>query len=129
MNKELYKQLLDVLEKRIASGSLDETLETDFRKIADGVIQIMKEESTTNKFEQLVQDLVDGSLGFTHIQIAIRESIRRRKDIPEGAKDVLCGKGEASSGLIFKIFALIRQTIGGMELVHRRARDTDDVEM
>lgn len=72
-----------------------------------------------NKFDQLVEDLVSGDLGLTNIQIAIRTSIRRRKDIPEGVKDLLCGK-QRNTGLIYKMFVPIQNVIGAMELAYRR---------
>ena len=73
-----------------------------------------------NKFDQLVDDLTTGALGLTHVQIAIRESVRRRKDLPEGIKDILAGKGESNAGLIYKHFSVIKETIGAMELAYRR---------
>jgi hypothetical protein len=73
-----------------------------------------------NRFDQLVQDLDEGKLNLTHIQIAVRTHIRNSEDIPEAAKDVLCGRHEAYSGIIFKVFKIIREIIGSMELVYNR---------
>ena len=76
-----------------------------------------------NKFDTLVEDLVSGRLGFTHIQIAMRASIRQRKDLPDGIKDLLAGRDATYSGLIFKQFKVIQETIGAMELAYRRGTD------
>lgn len=76
-----------------------------------------------NKFDQLVEDLASGELGLTHIQIAIRTSVRRRKDLPEGIKDLLAGKGDSSAGLIYHMFRPIQDMIGAMELAYRRGKD------
>jgi len=76
----------------------------------------------TNKFDQLVEDLVSGELGLTHVQIAIRTSVRRRKEIPEGIKDLLCGRGESHAGLIYHMFRPIQDVIGAMELAYRRGK-------
>jgi hypothetical protein len=78
-----------------------------------------------NKFDQLVKDLADGSLTFLHVQIAMRASVRDRKDLPEGIKDLLCGKGESNAGLIYRTFRLINETIGALELAYRRGEDGD----
>lgn len=78
----------------------------------------------TNKFDQLVEDLVSGELGLTHVQMAIRESVRRRKDIPDGIKDILAGK-EGNAGLIYRQFSLISNMIGAMELAFRRGEQPE----
>ena len=51
---------------------------------------------------------------------AYRDSIRRRKDIPDAVKDLLCGTGENNSGLIMRQWGLIQQTNGNIELAYRR---------
>ena len=79
----------------------------------------------TNKFDQLVEDLVNGDLGLTHIQMAIRTSIRQRKDIPEGVKDLLCGSSAHDSGLIYSMFKPIKEAIGTVELAYRRGSQGD----
>jgi hypothetical protein len=70
--------------------------------------------------------LETGDLGLTHIQIAIRTSIRNRKDIPDGIKDILCGKGESSAGFIFKTFNIMREMIGSLELAYLRGKQEGD---
>lgn len=52
----------------------------------------------TNKFDKLVDDLLEGRLTLTHIQIAYRTYLRRSKHIPIGTKNILCGDGD--SGLV-----------------------------
>lgn len=71
----------------------------------------------TNKFDQLVNDLLDGSLTLTLIQIAVRTYIRRRKNFPIEAKGLLAGEAEGDSGLIGLHFRVITQTIGSLSLV------------
>jgi len=73
-----------------------------------------------DKFTQLVEDLKSGKLTFLHIQNAIRVSVRESKNIPDEVKDLLCGKGDAYSGLIFHMFKPIGQAIGTVELAYRR---------
>ncbi len=80
-----------------------------------------------NRFEQLVDDLTTGKLTLTHVQIAIRASIRRRDDIPEGIKDLLSGKGDSYSGLIYKMFKPMQEVIGTVELAYRRGAQKEDV--
>lgn len=82
-----------------------------------------------DKFSQLVEDLVNGDLGLTHIQMAIRASIRQRKDLPDGIKDLLAGSGEANAGTVYRVFKLIEEVIGSMELAYRRGSQKDDIEM
>ena len=77
-----------------------------------------------DKFSQLVEDLVKGDLSLTHVQIAIRTSVRQRKDIPEGIKDLLCGRGKHYSGLIYTMFKPINEVIGSIELAYRRGSQT-----
>lgn len=79
-----------------------------------------------NKFDQLVEDLVNGDLGLTHVQIAIRTSVRRRKDIPDGVKNLLCGEGEHYSGLIYTMFKPIQEAIGTVELAYRRGKQEEE---
>jgi hypothetical protein len=73
-----------------------------------------------NKFDQLVQDLLDGSLSLNQIQMAIRASVRQNPEVPEEIKDLLCGRGEAFSGLIYKIFKVVQEAIGAVELAFHR---------
>jgi hypothetical protein len=76
-----------------------------------------------NKFDQLVQDLLDGKLSLNQMQMAIRAFVRQRDDLPEGIKDLLCGRGEASAGLIYKMYKPIQEAIGSMEMAYRRGKD------
>ena len=76
-----------------------------------------------DKFSQLVEDLKTGALTYTHVQGALRASIRGSEDIPEGVKDLLCGRGPRYSGLIYGIFKLIPEVIGTVELAYRRGSD------
>lgn len=76
-----------------------------------------------DRFSQLVDDLTTGKLTLTQVQIAIRASIRDRKDIPDEVKDLLAGKGPESPGLIYSMFRPIQQAIGCVELAYRRGTD------
>lgn len=51
---------------------------------------------------------------------AYRESIRRRKDLPEAIKGLLCGTGVGDAGLIMRQWTVMQQTIGNLELAYRR---------
>ena len=75
-----------------------------------------------NKFDQLVEDLVSNKITHTQLQIAYRESIRRSKHVPEEAKSILCGDSSANAGLIYKMFSIINEIMGGFELAIRRAK-------
>jgi hypothetical protein len=76
-----------------------------------------------NKFDQLVEDLLEGRLTLNQMQMAIRAFIRQRDDLPDGVKDLLAGRGEAFSGLIYKMFKPIQEVIGSMEMAYRRGKD------
>ena len=70
-----------------------------------------------NEFDMLVENLCFGEFTITHLELAYREYMRRRKDIPEGALNLLVGKGH--TGLIQ--FALnIREISGNIELAYHR---------
>ncbi len=73
-----------------------------------------------NKFDQLVEDLKTGALSLTHIQIAIRAWVRERDDLPDEIKDLLAGRGESFSGIIYKQMRLVREIIGTVELAFNR---------
>jgi hypothetical protein len=73
-----------------------------------------------NRFDQLVQDLKDGKLNMTHIQIAYRAYLREGKDVPDEIKDLLGGRSEAMSGVIYSIFKLVREVEGTVELAYNR---------
>lgn len=80
-----------------------------------------------NKFDQLVQDLLENKLTLNHIQIAIRTYIRQRDSIPDPIKNLLCGY-EGESGLIGQHFSLIQELIGSMELAYRRGVQVGEEE-
>lgn len=77
-----------------------------------------------NKFDQLLNDLDSGELSTTHIQIALRSHFKNRKDIPDGVKSLICGTSD-TSGLIFRFFKLMDNTIGSIELAYRRGEQVD----
>jgi len=76
-----------------------------------------------DKFTQLVEDLNTGKLSLTQIHIAIRAHVRDRDDLPEGIKDLLCGKGPEYAGLIYKMFKPIQEIVGAMWMAYDRGRD------
>lgn len=81
-----------------------------------------------NKFDQLVEDIVNGELTISHIEMAYRESIRRKTTMSEGVKNLLVGKEGA--GLV-KFASHIGEIVGNMELSYLRGRqggiDGDDL--
>lgn len=83
-----------------------------------------------DRFSQLVEDLTTGKLTLTQVQIAIRASIRDRKDVPDEVKDLLCGGGSGlgghSAGIIYRMFNNIQEVIGTVELAYRRGTDKDE---
>lgn len=76
-----------------------------------------------DKFTQLVDDMVSGEIGFNLLQMAIRQYVRKSKEIPEEVKDLLAGRSEYDAGLIYKMFMPISHAIGNMELAYRRGTD------
>ena len=82
-------------------------------------------EKHMDKFSQLVEDLVSGELTLTHVQIAVRTSIRQRKDLPDGIKDLLAGSSVSNSGVLYRMFKSIQEVIGNMELAYRRGSQKD----
>lgn len=73
-----------------------------------------------NPFTQLVNDLTDGTLGHKHVQIAYRTWIHRRGDIPDAIKDILAGSSDDFSGLLYRQFRCISESVGALELAWRR---------
>ncbi len=71
-------------------------------------------------FTDLVNNLKDGTLGHNHIQMAYRAWIRERAAIPDGIKDILSGRGENESGLLYPLFQVISELTGGVELAWHR---------
>jgi hypothetical protein len=73
-----------------------------------------------NKFDQLLDDLNTGKLTMLHVHIALRTHIKMRKDIPEGARNLLVGKHEGDAGLLGMLYSFIPHVIGSVELAYRR---------
>lgn len=76
-----------------------------------------------NKFDQLVEDLTTNRITHNQLQIAYRESLRQSKHLPVECKSILCGDSATNTGLVYKMFKIINETIGGFELAIRRAKD------
>ncbi|KKM67397.1 hypothetical protein LCGC14_1471540 [marine sediment metagenome] len=72
-----------------------------------------------NTYEELVENLVSGKLNLTHLELAYREYYRRRKDIPEGVKNLLVSKGH--TGLL-QFASYVRSICGNVELAYRRGK-------
>lgn len=70
-------------------------------------------------YEDLVNDLLFGTITITTLESAFREYIRRRTDIPEGARDLLAGK--EYSGLI-SFASTVKGIVGSVELAYYRGR-------
>lgn len=71
-----------------------------------------------NEFDRLVTNLESGEISTKIIAMAYAEYIRRRLDIPEGARNQLASI--EFRGLLHPIFALVDPLIGAMELSYRR---------
>jgi hypothetical protein len=72
-----------------------------------------------NKYDQLVADLLSGDLSVRMVGLAIQSYIRRRNEIPEGVKSLVCNVN-SGNGLIGSMFELLQEIIGRMELSYRR---------
>ena len=79
-----------------------------------------KKKQKPDKFTQLVDDFLSGEIGPTVHQIAFRAYIRRSPNIPDDIKGLLAGTSETHAGIVFKIFQLMGEIIGCMELAYRR---------
>ena len=66
-----------------------------------------------NKFDQLVEDLATGSMSWNSVQIALRVA-NDRGHFAKEIKDI-------ENQFIYKSFQLMKETLGSMELVYRRA--------
>ena len=86
-------------------------------------VKLIEFDKKKDKFSQLIEDLDNGVIGMTHIQIAIRTHTKHRIDIPDGIKDLLCGRSERDGGLILGFFRLLNNVIGTTELAYRRGLD------
>ncbi len=78
-----------------------------------------------NVYDELVENLRSGKITFNMLQMAYRESIRRRDDIPEEVKDLLCGAGEGRAGIIQKMMSNVNEVVGNVELAFRRGSHED----
>lgn len=72
-----------------------------------------------NEYERLLRNLETQEFTITHLELAYREYIRRRKDIPEGARNLLCGS-EGSGSLQFA--STIKALVGNVHLAYMRGR-------
>jgi len=73
-----------------------------------------------NKFDQLVDDLVDGKLNMNLVKIALASWVSRRKDLPETVRDMVSGDNPSHIGLIDRAFKIIKDGMGELELAYRR---------
>ena len=72
-------------------------------------------------YEDLVNDLLFGTWTITLLESAFRESIRRRTDIPLGARNLFTGQGEGDNGLI-TFASEIKVKMGTVETAYYRGR-------
>ena len=72
-----------------------------------------------NEFDRLVTNLESGEFSIRILELAYRESIRRRTDIPEGARNLLVDSEGA--GLI-SFASEMGKIVGGVELSYLRGR-------
>lgn len=73
-----------------------------------------------NAFQRLVDDLESGELNLTLIDLAVKTWIERRKDLPEGVRNLLVRNGDQGSGSIRVLFHAMKQIIGCTEIAYRR---------
>lgn len=66
-----------------------------------------------NAFERLTDWLDDGTLSRTHLSIAYRASIRKQKNIPEGARNL-------AEPMLTRLFTHIETLVGSLELAYHR---------
>lgn len=78
------------------------------------------------KIQDLIDDIADGYITLTVIQIALCAGISRWPTLPEKVKDLICGKGENYSGYIRRAFGGIKEAIGCIELAYRRGSSTEE---
>jgi len=77
-----------------------------------------------DKFTQLVIDLKSGDLNTTLIAIALSTYYKEAKHLPEGIRDLIGGTGKGT-GLVHKMFNLLSNTVGALELAYRRGDSPD----
>lgn len=77
----------------------------------------LKRLAKLNEFDRLVENLRFGELSIIHLELAYREYLRRRENIPEGVTNLLVPKEHA--GLI-NFAAEMREIAGNIELAYRR---------
>ena len=70
-------------------------------------------------FSELINNLEKGNLTLRDIQIAYRTYIKKRQDMPEATKDILCGK-EGTGGIIGDMFKIISEIEGAVYLSYMR---------
>ena len=73
--------------------------------------------SDQNEFDHLVEMLDNNTLNLRHLEMAYRHHIKRRKDIPEGVRNLLVQPNGAG---IIQFANHFMQIIGKMELAYRR---------
>ena len=81
-----------------------------------------------NWHEETVKALLEGRLGLANIRAVVLDYVRlSSKTLPE-TKSILCGQGDAQSGLIHQVFQLLTGMIGGIELAVLRSKQADKKE-
>ncbi len=77
-----------------------------------------------NAFDRLVKDLDSGELSIRHLELAYRAHLRKRKDIPEGVRNLLVSDGGSDLILFAKN---IGDIVGNMELAFRRGSSKNNI--
>lgn len=75
-----------------------------------------------DEFNRLVNNLIEKKINLNIIQMAIRTSIRKRKNFPDEIKDLLCGESDQQPGLVCSQFKILIDTIAIVELAYRRGK-------
>lgn len=71
-------------------------------------------------FEDLVRDLQFGTWTITTLEMAYRESINRRTDMPEGAKNLLIGGANVQYKGILRFASVVKGIIHAVDLSYSR---------
>lgn len=78
-----------------------------------------------DKFTQLLNDLKSGDLNINHIAIALSAYYREAGHLPEGIRNLIGGVGQGT-GLVHKMFNLLSDTVGSLELAYRRGDSKEE---
>lgn len=73
-----------------------------------------------NPFDRLIDDLTSNRICLTHVNIAIKEYIRRDGKIPDEVKNIVAPNMEVGAGIVDICFSMIKKTVSEIELSYQR---------